>query len=324
MRIVFCGSPPEAAASLAALHDAGHDIAAVITRPERPKGRGRRVEPTAVAELAAARGLACHEPPEVHDAAFLASLAALRPELLVVVAFGVILRRALLELAPRGSVNVHYSLLPELRGAAPVEWAVVRGHAETGVTTMFMNEEMDGGDIILTARTPIGPDETAGELRGRLSLLGADLLVRTVALFAAGGAVPRAPQDPARMTRAPRIRPERARMDWSRTAAQLHDHIRGFNPRPGATARLGGEEIKVWRSRRAGDAAGGTDEGAATRVAAGAPGEILAVTREGILTACGEGALLLTELQAPGRRALAGADFARGRRIAPGLRFEAA
>lgn len=318
MRIVFCGSPPEAAASLAALHEAGHQIVAVVTRPERPKGRGRKVEATAVAGLAAARGLACRQPDDVHDPVLLASLAALRPDLLVVVAFGVILRRPLLELAPQGSVNVHFSLLPELRGAAPVEWAVVRGLAETGVTTMFMNEQVDAGEIILTARTPIGPDETAGELRGRLSALGAELLVRTAALITAGGPVPRMPQDASRATRAPRLTAERARIDWSRPAAVLHDHIRGFNPRPGATARLGGEEIKVWRSRRAAMA-----EGTGAAVVA-THGEIMAIRPDGLLVACGEGALLLTELQAPGRRALGGAQFARGRHLAPGGRFETA
>jgi len=308
--LVFLGSPDEAAESLRALAAAGASIRAVVTRPDRPRGRGRKVAPPAVKEAALELGLPCLQPEDVNAPEFVAQLRALRPDLLVVVAFGAILRAPLLELAPRGCLNLHFSLLPELRGAAPVEWAILRGYAETGVSTMFMNEAVDAGDVILTRSTPIGADETGGELRRRLSALGAGLLVETVRFFADGGAPPRVEQDPSRRTRAPRITPERAVIDWSQPARAVHNLVRAFHPRPGAVTTLDGKPVKVWRTSV-------VEEGGAH----GEAGTVARVERAGPVVACGEGAVLLLELQDAGKRAVSGGDFARGRRFSGGERF---
>jgi len=310
MRIVFCGSPPEAAESLRALAEAGHDIAAVVTRPDRPRGRGRKIEPPAVRREAEALGLDCRQPENVNDAAFVAELAALRPELLIVVAFGAILREPLLALAARGAVNLHFSLLPELRGAAPVEWALLRGYAETGVTTLFMTLEVDAGDILLSRPVPIGPEETAGELRARLARVGAGTLVETVRLCETEGALARRPQDPSRKTLAPRIKPEHAVIAWERPAWEVHNRVRALNPRPGAVTALGGAPLKIWRTALVRE--GGPE---------GAPGEIVELGPRGPVVCCGEGTVALREVQEAGRRVLAGEIFARGRRLAPGERL---
>jgi methionyl-tRNA formyltransferase len=308
--LVFMGSPEEAAESLRALARAGAGIRAVVTRPDRPRGRGRRLAPPVVKEAAQQLGLECLQPENVNAPEFLETLRALRPDLVVVVAFGAILRPPLLELAPRGCLNLHFSLLPELRGAAPVEWAILRGYAETGVTTMYMNEEVDAGDVIFSRATPIGPDETAGELRRRLSALGADLLVETVRRFADGGEPPRTPQDASRKTRAPRILSETASIDWREPARAIHNRVRALHPRPGAVSSLGGHPVKVWRTA----VAEGSGELAE-------PGQVLRVERDGPVVACGQGALLVREVQEAGKRAVSGADFARGKRLAGGERF---
>jgi methionyl-tRNA formyltransferase len=310
VRIIFMGSPDEAVVSLNALAKAGHDIVAVVTRPDRPKGRGRRPVPPPVRPAAEALGITCRQPEDVNDESFCSSLRSHDPELLVVVAFGAILRAELLTLAPRGAVNLHFSLLPALRGASPVEWALLRGCRETGVTTIFMSEKVDAGDVIQTRSTPIDPEETAGELRGRLSHIGAEVLAETVGLLEAGGKVPVRPQDHTRRSRAPRITCRQIPIDWTRDARAIHNQVRALNPRPGAAAEFRGIRIKVWRTRV-------MHETGST----GAVGEILTIAPEGPVVACGEGAVILRELQEPGKRTVPGDAFTRGRRLKVGERL---
>src|SRR6267143_7154636 len=217
MRVVFLGSGSFAIPSLEALLAAGHDVAAVVTQPDREKGRGRELSPPPLKPVAAARGLKVLQPRRVREPEAVAALEALAPEVQVVVAYGQILPRRVIDIAPRGTVNVHASLLPRYRGAAPVQWAIVNGEAETGVTTMLIDEGLDTGPMLLARATPIGPEETAADLEPRLARLGAELLIETVAGLAAGTLSPR-PQDHARATFAPILKKENGRLDWNRPA----------------------------------------------------------------------------------------------------------
>ncbi|HEY7724408.1 MAG TPA: methionyl-tRNA formyltransferase [Anaeromyxobacteraceae bacterium] len=309
MRIAFLGTPPFAVASLEALAAAGHDLACVVAQPDRPAGRGRALRPPATKTWARARGLPVLQPEKVRDGRLAAELRALRPDLLAVVAYGRILGRDLLELAPHGAVNLHASLLPRWRGAAPVQWAVAEGDAWTGVTVMRMDEGLDTGPILLQRAAPIGPEETAEELSARLAALGAAALAEALPLLA-GGALTPVRQDPARVTLAPVVSKEHGRLDFRLPAARLAARVRGFVPWPGAFTALGGRILKVHGARAlAGDAAA---------PAGGPPGSARAAPA-GILVACGEGsALLLTEVQLEGKRRMDAAEFARGAAIAPG------
>jgi len=301
MRLVFMGTAPFAVPCLRAVAAAGHEVAAVVSQPDRPRGRGMRLRPSAVKVAAAELGLPVRQPERASETGFVADLRALAPEVIVVVAYGQILRPAVLEIPPRGCVNVHGSLLPELRGAAPIQWAVIRGLPETGVTTMFMDAGLDTGDVILAAREPIRPEDTAGALGERLAPLGAELLIRTLSLLAAGEA-PRTPQDPARATLAPLLRREDGAVAWWRTAAEIRNLIHGCNPAPGAFAFRGGRPVKLWR--------------AVAVAGAGRPGEVLSTAP--LVIAAGEGAVHLLEVQAENRGRTGGEEFARGSRVSPG------
>jgi methionyl-tRNA formyltransferase len=286
---------------------AEHEVAAVVSQPDRPRGRGLRLTPSPVKAAAGELGLGVLQPEKASAPDFVAQLAVLAPEVLVVVAYGQILRPAVLSLPERGCINVHGSLLPELRGAAPIQWAVIRDYAETGVSTMFMDAGMDTGDVILTARVPIDPQETAGELSERLAPLGADLLSRTLSQVAAGTA-PRVPQDPARATYAPLLRREDGDVSWNRPAEEVRARIHGCNPAPGAVARRHGRPVKLWRAEAV---AGGV---------LGRPGEVLSLAP--LTLAAGLGALRLLEVQAENRPHGTGADFARGYRVELGEIWE--
>jgi methionyl-tRNA formyltransferase len=306
MRIVFMGSGTFAIPSLEALLDAGHEVVAAVTQPDKEKGRGRELAPPPVKPVALARGVPVLQPrrvklPEAQD-----DLRRLAPELQVVVAYGQILPRSVIDIAPRGTVNVHASLLPRYRGAAPVQWAIVNGESETGVTTMQIDEGLDTGPTLLARATPIGAEETAPELEARLARLGAELLLETVDGLARGTIEPK-PQDHARASLAPIIEKEHGRVDWTQTARAIDGRRRGFHPWPGTTAAVEGRALKILQAR------------VLPETGAEPPGTIVALDRDGIVVACGEGTRLrLIEVQPESRKAMPAAAFAAGARLAPG------
>ncbi len=304
MKLVFMGTPDFAVPCLTALQEAGHEIAAVFTQPDKPKGRGYALTPPPVKEKALSYGLPVCQPATVRDGEAEALLREIGPDAVAVVAYGKILPPALLEIPRYGCINVHASLLPRHRGASPIQWAIVCGDEKTGVTTMQMAEGMDTGDILEQAETPIDPDETAESLHDRLSHMGAKLLVQT--LQDLGTVVPEK-QEEALATKAPLIRKEMGQMNFAKTAAELHNLARGFYPWPGAYTTLGGKRLKVLETRlAAGD---------------GAPGEVLCA--EGRLTvACGEHtALELVRVQLEGKKPMTAADLLRGHPIPAGTRL---
>ena len=300
MRLVFLGTPDFAVATVDALASAGHEVLAVVAQPDRPAGRGQALRAPATKTWAEARGVPVLQPAKVRDGSLAAALAPLRPDVLVVTAYGRILGRDLLRLAPLGAVNVHASILPRWRGAAPIQWAVAAGDAETGVTIMQMDEGLDTGDALLVRATPIGPEETAEALAPRLAALGGAAAVEALPMLAAGALVPVA-QDAARVTLAPILTKEHGRLDFTRPAAELSARVRGFTPWPGAFTTLDGKGLKVHRARPAPAGA-----------AAGAPGTARGV--DGVLrVGCGEGSALdLLELQPEGKKRMAATDFLNG------------
>ena len=291
MRIVFMGTPDFAVPSLQALLDAGHEVCAVYTQPDKPKGRGYVLTPPPVKELALARGIPVLQP------ATLESLRAFHPDAIVVVAYGKLLPPDVLAVPPLGCVNVHGSLLPKYRGAAPIQWAVLNGDAVSGVTTMYMAEGLDTGDVIFAEETPIGPDETAGELFDRLAGLGGELLVKTVSAIGAGAA-PRRPQNHAEATYVGQLDKSLCPIDWSKSPREIIKHVCGLNPWPVATMELAGETLKVFAARY-------TDT-----VTDKAPGRVVSAGKDGLEIACGGGkTVLITELQAPGRKRMSAAAY---------------
>jgi methionyl-tRNA formyltransferase len=312
VRIVFLGSGAFAIPGLEALLDAGHEVVAVVTQPDREKGRGQELAPPPVKPAAAARGLPVLQVRRVRAPEAQAVLRALRPELQVVIAFGQILPRSVIDIAPRGTVNVHGSLLPKLRGAAPVQWAIANGDTVTGVTTMLIDEGLDTGPTLLRGSLEIGPDETAAELEPRLARLGAEVLRETVAGLAAGTIVP-VPQDPAEATHAPLLTKEDGRIDWTRSASSIASRGRGFTPWPGAFTTSGGRLLKVVRTRPRPQRRASADA---------SPGQVLEAGREGVLVACGDATVLeLLEVQPESRRAMAASAWAAGARVTAGARL---
>jgi methionyl-tRNA formyltransferase len=308
MRIIFAGSPAFAVPSLERLLASDHDIVGVVTQPDRPAGRGLKLRPPPVKEVAVRNGVPCFQPEKFNTRAFLDHIESLEPDLILVAAYGKIFRRRSLAIPKLGCVNLHASLLPKYRGIAPVNWAIINGERETGVTTIFMDEGIDTGDMILQEPAAIGPDQTAGEVLEMLAVLGAPVVVETCDLIARGEA-PRLRQDDSKATYAPRLAKEDGRVGWERPAEEIHNLVRGVTPWPGAMVTFGDEPVKVRRSGREG----------ATHPS---PGTVIAIDSErGILVSCGKGSLWLAELQAQGRKAVGGADFARGRRIEVGDRF---
>jgi methionyl-tRNA formyltransferase len=309
VRILFLGSGSFAVPSLEALLDAGHDVAALVTQPDREKGRGQALAPPPTKPVAERRGLAVLQPRRVREPEAQEALRRLAPELSVVVAFGQILPRSVIDIAPRGTVNVHASLLPKLRGAAPIQRAIANGETETGVTTMLIDESLDTGPTLLSRSTTIGTEETAAELEPRLARMGAQLLLETVRGLAEGTVVP-IPQDHSRATVAPLLKKEDGRIDWSLAAARVASRARGFHPWPGAFTFHEGRLVKVLRAREA-------TAGAATQ-----PGTITAVGPDGVTVACGGGtSVRLVEVQPESRRAMPAAAWAAGARLRPGTRL---
>lgn len=299
LRIVFAGTPEFAAVHLQALLDAGLAPVAVYTQPDRPAGRGQKLMASPVKQLAATHGIPVLQPQTLRDAAAQAELAALQPDLMVVVAYGLILPQAVLDIPPLGCINSHASLLPRWRGAAPIQRAVQAGDAESGVTVMQMEAGLDTGPMLLKVTTPIAADDTGGSLHDRLATLGAAAVVEAIPQLAAGtlhGEV----QDDALATYAHKLNKDEARLDWSRPAVELERLVRAFNPWPVCHTTLGAAALKVYAAE--------VGEGQ------GAPGEILAASRDGLTVACGAGALRLTRLQLPGGKPLGFADLYNSRR----------
>ena len=299
------GTPEFAVPSLRALVEAGHDLCGVFTQPDRPKNRGMRLQPTPVKEYAMSKEIPVYQPATLKDGTALAQIKALAPELIVVAAYGRILPKELLDCPPLGCVNVHSSLLPKYRGAAPINWAVIHGETETGVTIMHMAPELDAGDIILQQSTPIGPDETAAQLHDRLACIGGEFIAKAVSMLADGTA-PRHPQDPSKATYAPMLSRELSPIDWTKSAKEIHDQVRGLIPWPATTTQvIGGRTVKIFSTAVAG------------RIVSAAPGTILAAGGEGIDIACGGGTVLrVLELQAEGKRRMTAAEYLRGNPVA--------
>jgi methionyl-tRNA formyltransferase len=313
VRILFWGTPDFATPSLRALLGEGHDVVGVVTQPDRPAGRGRLPRPSPVKLHALEEGLPVLQPERARGDSFMAEMRALEPELSVVVAYGQILRREVLELPALGSINVHASLLPALRGAAPINWAIRLGHPQTGITIMRMVEQMDAGPILHQVVQPIGGEETASDLWARLSELGAAALVEALALLQFGGLEER-PQDEVMATFAPRLTRETAHVPWQEDAATVARHVRAMDAIPGAWTHHGRDEVKVYRPLPEPE----LDHGAA-------PGTVLAVSASdlalGMRVACGTGAVRIREVKPAGRRRMNTADWVRGRGIEEGARL---
>ena len=301
LRLVFLGTPAFAVPTLEAIVGAGHLVAAVVTQPDRPRGRGQQLAPPPVKEAALRLGLATYQPERVRHAEAVEFLRAQAAEAMVVVGYGQIIPQAVIDLAPLGIINVHASLLPKYRGAGPIQWAILKGETRTGVTTMRIDAGLDTGAMLLKAETGIAPDEDAPSLGGRLAEMGARLLVETLDGLGAGSIVPEA-QDPAQATYAPMLKKEDGRIDWTRPAAVIHNQVRGLQPSPGAYTGFRGATLHVRRAR------------VAEALRAGLrPGTVASV--KPLAVACGEGAIELIEVQSEGRKRVAAADFANGQRL---------
>jgi len=303
MRVVFMGTPAFAATALAAIADAGHEVACAYSQPPRPAGRGHRETRSDVHELAAARGIPVRTPARLRDPAEHAAFAALDADIAVVAAYGLILPRPVLDAPRHGCINIHASLLPRWRGAAPIQRAILAGDRETGVCIMRMEEGLDTGPVLLRAAMPIGDEATAGTLHDALAALGARLVVEALRGVAAG-TLRAEPQPEAGVTYASKIAKEEARLGWTRPATELARAVRGFNPFPGAFFELGGERIRVLAAR--------------AEPGRGEPGTAL---DDALLVACGEGALRALVVQRAGRAAMDAADFLRGRAVPAGTRL---
>jgi methionyl-tRNA formyltransferase len=316
MKVAFAGTPEFAEVALARLHAAGFDIPLVLTQPDRPAGRGLKLAPSPVKAFAQAQGIPVVQPRSLRldgkypeDAA--QARAALRqasPDVLVVAAYGLILPQWVLDLPPRGCLNIHGSLLPRWRGAAPIHRAVEAGDALTGITIMQMDAGLDTGDMLLKEETPISPDDTTASLHDRLAALGGRLIVEALELAARGG-LHATPQPAEGVSYAHKIDKSEAPIDWTQPATVIERRIRAFDPFPGATARCGADTLKLWRAAALPGTAG--------------PGEVLAVTDEQILVGCGEGLLQLLELQRPGGKRLPARQFLQGQQpLRVGQRFD--
>ena len=303
MRIVFMGTPDFAAASLQKLLDEKFNVVGVFTQPDKPKGRGMEMCFSPVKELALAHGLPIYQPEKMRDGTAYEQIKALAPDILVVVAYGRILPDNILALPKYGAVNVHGSLLPRYRGAAPIQWAVLNGDKSTGVSTMYLASEMDTGDVIYTAETEIGEFETSGELFDRLMLMGADLLAKTLRDIESGIA-PRTPQDHSKASYVSQLDKSICPIDWNKSPRAVVKWIYGLQPWPVATMELEGAVYRVFAAEYTQNR---TDK---------QPGQVVSTGKQGIEIACAEGqTLMITELQAPGKKRMKAADFLRGHPI---------
>jgi methionyl-tRNA formyltransferase len=318
MRVAFAGTPEFARAALERLHGAGFSIPLVLTQPDRPAGRGMKLQPSPVKQFALAHGLPVAQPRSLRldgkypedAAAAREALQSAQPDVLVVAAYGLILPQWVLDLPRLGCLNIHASLLPRWRGAAPIHRAIEAGDAQTGVTIMQMDAGLDTGAMLLAERVPIAADDTTATLHDKLAVLGARLIVEALELAACGGLRP-VPQPQDGVTYAHKIDKAEAAIDWTQPADSIERRIRAFDPFPGASGQLRGETVKVWRAQALTQERGSV-----------APGTVVAIDARGIGVACGEGRLEITELQRPGGKRLPAAEFLRGFPLEPGMRFE--
>ena len=307
MRVVFMGTPEFAVPSLKALLDAGYGVVGVFTQPDRPVGRGHKLAACPVKKLAVERGVPVYQFERLRNEEGLACLRSLAPDIVVTAAFGQILSQALLDVPKMGTVNVHASLLPAYRGAAPINWCILNGETRTGVTTMLTDAGVDTGAMLLRRETDIGEVETAAELSARLSQLGAELLIETLKGYIAGEIAP-TPQDERLASRQPMLKKEMGLIDWTRSAKEIACQARGLDPWPSAYTDCLGGTLKIYRARPA--------------MGEGEPGTVLrSSAKEGLFVACGEGALEVLEMQAPGGRRMSARAYLAGKKIEPGTRF---
>lgn len=308
MRVVFMGSPDFALPCLDKLLQSPYQVTAVVTQPDRPKGRGKKLTFTPVKEKALEKGIPVLQPEKINNPEFIEKLKTMAPDVFVVVAFGQILKQELLNLPALGCINVHASLLPKYRGAAPIHWAIINGEKETGVTTMFMDQGMDTGDMILKKRIPIGEEDTTGLIHDKLAEAGGELLIETLELLL-NKKVPRETQDHELATYAPILTREHELIDWTKTDREVHNLVRGMNPWPGAYTTFENKIVKIWEAKVIEDV---SEEAK--------PGTVLSVVNgEGICVKCGQGALLVSLLQPQGKQAMAGDAWARGARLKKGI-----
>ena len=311
MRLVFMGTPDFAVPTLQALAAHGHDVAGVFTQPDRPSGRGKNLKPSPVKVAAQDLGLPVYQPHKVKSPESLEILKELAPEVIIVVAYGQLLSKEILELPPYGCINVHASLLPDWRGAAPIHWSILEGDQRTGVTTMQMDEGLDTGDMLLKTELPIGEDTTTGELHDALAQAGAQLLIATLEQLRKGE-LPRTPQKgPVRY--ASLLTREHEKIDWARSAQAIHNQIRGLNPWPGSYTLFREETVKVWKSGVSAQASGYEAEPNRPALKDARPGEIIAWDQQGLLVQTGEGLIRITEVQPAGKKPMPARDFFLGR-----------
>ncbi len=299
MRVVFMGTPGIAATCLEKILNDGAEVVAVYTQPDRPKNRGMKLTCSPVKEVAVAHDLPVYQPENFKEEAAVRQLRELKPDVVAVVAYGQLLPQSVLDIPPKGCINIHASLLPSYRGSAPYQWAVLDGLKETGVSAMYLCRQMDAGDVIDVAKTPIDPQETAGELLDRLAVLGADLLSQTLVKIENGTAVA-TPQDPQKVTYAPMLDKSMSPIDWSCSAQKVHDKVRGLNPWPVATMELSDKRFKVYETV------------IVPMEHAAAPGTVLGLTKTGLQVACGKDAVEIRVLQAEGGKRMAAPDYFRG------------
>jgi methionyl-tRNA formyltransferase len=312
MRLVFMGSGSFAVPSLRALlASPAHDVAALVTQPDKPAGRGHRLRLPATKRVALEYGIDVHQPDRVRKPEGVELVRRLAPECVVVVAYGQIIPKAILEIPPRGIINVHASLLPRYRGAAPIQWAIANGEPETGVTTMLIDEGLDTGPILLQEATSLHGDETSAQLEPRLAVLGASLLIRTLEAWVSGALSPQ-PQDDTQATLAPLIKKEEGIIDWSSSATAISRRVRAFDPWPVAQTTLSGQPIKIWKARPI------ALEGPRAQNPTEPPGAVATIGPKGFDVACGEGNLAIEEVQPAGKPRMPAADFARGKRLRVG------
>lgn len=314
MRLLFMGTPDFAVPSLQSLHAAGHYIAGVVTQPDRPGGRGKKLRPSPVKQAALGLGLTLWQPEKIKNSDFIGIIKKINPTVIIVVAFGQILPREILEIPTGGCINLHASLLPRYRGAAPIHRAVINGETETGVTTMFMDVGLDTGDMLLSAGIPIATEDNVGSVHDRLSRLGADLLVKTIDLLERGEIKP-VPQDDARSTYASMLTQSDEVINWNDSALSIFNRVRGMDPWPGARTLLGDKVLKIWRASFPGSPAG---TGKESLCASCSPGSVVAAGPDALTVMTGTGPLEITELQLQGGRRLLVQDFLRGKNILPG------
>jgi len=310
MRIVFMGTPELAVASLEALLKSEDQVVGVVTQPDRPKGRGQTLAASPIKQVALREGLPLLQPVKMKDPVFLDALRAWQPDLIAVTAFGRILPPVILSLPPRGCINVHGSLLPKYRGAGPIQWAIIKGEQETGITTMLMDEGMDTGPMLLQERVPILPEDTAGTLSVKLAEVGGRLLVETIRRLHAGTLTPQ-PQDHSKATLAPLLKKEDGLITWTASATDIANRIRGLSPWPGAYAYARGERWVLSRASAA--------DASSSRAGGATPGTVVEVRKDALLIATGQGLLAIREFQPANSRRMTVAQYLAGHTVAPGL-----